>query len=217
MCHRFLPIDQYNQYQSNQIYWFLSIYIDKSIPIFIDWLLRVRSNRKNSCLPAKKSTKPRLYINYEPVPSFRRWRCLVMEMMFWSRNIKVCWYVVGKKLLKEVQYFLFYMSGSARCGWFPAVVQCVCLLQNFIVRYRFVINARYHKSRQLETKHFEDAATIRVPFSQLIFSNFFSQECEIWQRSNLQPETSSLVFMCRENPRPSGCHCFWRRLLFGPW
>ena len=26
MCHRLLPIDRYNRYQSNQIYWFLSIY-----------------------------------------------------------------------------------------------------------------------------------------------------------------------------------------------
>ena len=42
VCHRFLPIDRYNRYQSNQFFRFLSIHssIDKSIPIFIDWLLR---------------------------------------------------------------------------------------------------------------------------------------------------------------------------------
>ena len=26
VCHRFLPVDRYNQYQSNLIFWFLSIY-----------------------------------------------------------------------------------------------------------------------------------------------------------------------------------------------
>ena len=31
----------YNRYQSNQIYRFFDLSIDKSIPIFIDWLLRV--------------------------------------------------------------------------------------------------------------------------------------------------------------------------------
>ena len=66
----------------------------------------------------------------------------------------------------------------------------VCLLQNFIVRYRFVINARYHKSKQLETKHFEDAATIRVPFSQLIFSNFFFTW--MWELTTLQPASGNL-------------------------
>ena len=39
VCHQLLPIDSYNRYQSNQIYRFLSI--DKSIPIFNDWLLQV--------------------------------------------------------------------------------------------------------------------------------------------------------------------------------
>ena len=90
----------------------------------------------------------------------------------------------------------------------------VCLLQNFVVRYRFVISARYHKSKQLETKHFDDVATFRVPFSQLIFSNFFfSQECEIWQRSNLQPETSSLVFMCREKSQTIWLSLFFKKAV----
>ena len=34
MCHRFLPIDRYNKYQSNQIYRFLSIDFSGSIPLY---------------------------------------------------------------------------------------------------------------------------------------------------------------------------------------
>ena len=62
MCHRFLPIDRYNRYQSNQIYPFLSI--KKSIPIFIDLQLRAYCNFNHTTLLIKWSSSERTYSDH---------------------------------------------------------------------------------------------------------------------------------------------------------
>ena len=40
VCHQFLPIDRYNQYQSNHLLTFINLSIDKSILIFVNWPLQ---------------------------------------------------------------------------------------------------------------------------------------------------------------------------------
>ena len=96
MCHRFLPIDRYNRYQSNQIYRFLSIYrlinryrflsIDNSwrrsfffffaLPLI--WLLLISVNGKTQTTKAKCA--------------FNWWRPIPSKSIHWQDAMQSSWY-----------------------------------------------------------------------------------------------------------------------------